>query len=130
MKSRVRKIRDEKHLTQQELADLVGVSRQTIHYIEKGDYNPSLILAYRIADVLGTPVNDLFYREAIIKDKLESLSLKKAKQIADDLNISYERIIALSEIEEEQILENFDKAELNNIAKKLGFKFDDLFEAN
>ncbi|TFF94736.1 MAG: transcriptional regulator [Promethearchaeota archaeon] len=130
MKSRVREIRDEKDLTQQELADLIGVSRQTIHYIEKGDYNPSLILAYKIADVLGTPVNDLFYREAIIRDELESLSVREVKELAEDLNMTYENIIALSEIEEEQILENFNKIELNNIAKKLGFKFDDLFESN
>jgi putative transcriptional regulator len=56
--------RAEKKLTQQELADAVGVSRQTILSIEKNRYNPSLILAIKIAKVLDRPIMDVFnYKE-------------------------------------------------------------------
>jgi putative transcriptional regulator len=115
-------------LTQQELGDLVGVSRQTVYYIEKGDYNPSLILAFKISDVLKTPVNSLFYREPIIKDKVESLSIKEMKEIAEDLKMNQERIVSLSEIDEGELLKEFEKNELGNIAQKLGYSFDDLFQ--
>jgi putative transcriptional regulator len=47
-------------MTQQELADRVGVSRQTIFSVEKGRYNPSVGLALHLADVFGVPVEDLF----------------------------------------------------------------------
>jgi putative transcriptional regulator len=47
-------------LTQQELADKVGVSRQTIVAIEKNKYNPSLELAFRIAEVFETPLEEVF----------------------------------------------------------------------
>ncbi|TXT64382.1 MAG: hypothetical protein BAJALOKI3v1_220046 [Promethearchaeota archaeon] len=128
IKSRVREKREEMDLTQQELGDLVGVSRQTIYYIEKGDYNPSLILAFKISDVLKTPVNSLFYREPIIKDKVESLSIKEMKEIAEDLKMNQERIVSLSEIDEGELLKEFEKNELGNIAQKLGYSFDDLFQ--
>lgn len=47
-------------MTQQELADKVGVSRQTIIAIEKGQYSPSLELAFRIARVFSTPLEAVF----------------------------------------------------------------------
>ncbi len=47
-------------ITQQELADRVGVTRQTILSIERGRYNPSVGLALRLADVFGVPVESLF----------------------------------------------------------------------
>jgi putative transcriptional regulator len=51
-------------MTQQELADKTGVSRQTIVAIEQGKYSPSLDLAFRIARVFNTPIGDVFfYRE-------------------------------------------------------------------
>lgn len=48
-------------LSQQELADQVGVSRQTINAIEKGDYNPTINLCISICKVLGKTLNDLFW---------------------------------------------------------------------
>ena len=48
-------------LSQQELADKVGVSRQTINAIEKGDYNPSITLCIAICKVLGKTLDDLFW---------------------------------------------------------------------
>ncbi len=47
-------------MTQQELADKVGVSRQTIVAIEKSKYSPSLELAFKIANVFDTPLGDVF----------------------------------------------------------------------
>lgn len=48
-------------LSQQQLADQVGVSRQTINAIEKGDYNPSINLCISICKVLGKTLDDLFW---------------------------------------------------------------------
>jgi putative transcriptional regulator len=50
-------------ITQQELADKVGVTRQTILAIEKGKFNPSMKLALQIARVLGARVDEIFYLE-------------------------------------------------------------------
>jgi len=50
-------------MTQQNLADMVGVTRQTILYIEKGKYSPTIGLALRLAHVLGVRIEDLFELE-------------------------------------------------------------------
>ena len=50
-------------LSQQELAERVGVSRQTISAIEKGDYNPTINLCVAICKALGKTLNDLFWEE-------------------------------------------------------------------
>lgn len=55
--------RVEKQLSQQELADLCDVTRQTIGLIEKGKYNPTINLCVRIAKVLDKTLNDLFWDE-------------------------------------------------------------------
>ena len=59
MKTRVRELRKQSKLTQQQLADLVHVSNRTIIPIEKEQYSPSLMLAYRIAEVFGVTVEEL-----------------------------------------------------------------------
>lgn len=58
--NRVREVRRAARMTQAELAVAVGVSRQTVISIEGGDYAPSVLLALRIAAVLGRPVETLF----------------------------------------------------------------------
>ncbi|MEE0874539.1 MAG: helix-turn-helix transcriptional regulator [Ruminococcus sp.] len=50
-------------LSQQQLADLVGVSRQTVNAIEKGDYNPTIKLCTAICKALGKTLDDLFWEE-------------------------------------------------------------------
>ena len=50
-------------LSQQQLANMVGVSRQTINAIEKGDYNPTIKLCISICRVLGKSLDDLFWEE-------------------------------------------------------------------
>lgn len=60
MKNRVRELRTAAGMTQQQLAETVRVSARTIISLEKEQYNPSLLLAYRIAEVFGTTVEDLY----------------------------------------------------------------------
>lgn len=55
--------RASKDLSQQQLADLVGVSRQTINAIEKGDYNPTIRLCIQICKVLDRTLDELFWEE-------------------------------------------------------------------
>ena len=59
MKTRVKELRTQAGMTQQQLADLVRVSSRTILSIEKEQYNPSLMLAYRMAEVFGVSVEEL-----------------------------------------------------------------------
>ena len=58
--SKIHIYRATKRMTQQELADLVGVSRQTIMQLERNRYNPSMLLAYSIARVFDVTMEDLF----------------------------------------------------------------------
>ncbi|MGI5827518.1 MAG: helix-turn-helix transcriptional regulator [Patescibacteria group bacterium] len=60
MKTRIKEYRAKNELTQEELADKVGVRRETIVFLEKGKYNPSLKLAHDVARVLGATIDDLF----------------------------------------------------------------------
>ena len=53
-----------KDLSQDDLAKLVGVSRQTINAIEKGDYNPTINLCIAICKALGVTLNDLFWSDS------------------------------------------------------------------
>ena len=60
METLIKELREERGLTQQQLADIVDVTRQTILFLEKGKYNPSLRLAWKIADVFGKPLEEVF----------------------------------------------------------------------
>jgi putative transcriptional regulator len=60
MKTRIKELRARYDLTQEDLARKVGVRRETILFIEKGKYNPSLKLAYDIAKALNTTIDELF----------------------------------------------------------------------
>jgi len=60
VQTRIRELREEKGLTQKQLADLVDVTRQTILFLEKGKYNPSLRLAWKIAEVFDRPIEEVF----------------------------------------------------------------------
>lgn len=63
MKNKLEEIRKQKGIKQEELADAMGVSRQTISSLENGRYNPSVILAIKLARYFGTNVEDLFLYE-------------------------------------------------------------------
>ncbi len=60
MKTRIKELREKRNLTQEALADKVDVTRQTILFLEKGKYNPSLRLAYRIAKILNSRIDEVF----------------------------------------------------------------------
>ncbi len=64
MKNTIRVERAIKNITQAELAELIGVSRQTINTIESNRYVPSTVLALKIARVFGKPVEEIFTLEA------------------------------------------------------------------
>jgi putative transcriptional regulator len=57
----IQELRNKKNLTQQDLADAVDVTRATIIALEKGSYNPSLELAFRIAKFFKTTIENIFY---------------------------------------------------------------------
>ena len=63
MKNRLKVLRAERNWSQQDLADRLGVSRQSVNAIETGKYDPSLPLAFRIADVFGMPIETIFQRD-------------------------------------------------------------------
>jgi putative transcriptional regulator len=60
MKNKLRVLRAERDWSQTDLADLLGVSRQTISSLEKGRYDPSLPLAFKIARLFGQMIEDVF----------------------------------------------------------------------
>lgn len=60
MWNRVREMRTQEGMTQEELADSAGVSRQTIISIESGRYNPSIMLAYKLATTFSLSIEELF----------------------------------------------------------------------
>lgn len=63
MKNRIRVLRAEKGWSQAELADQVGVSRNSINAVENGKFDPSLPLAFRIADAFALKIEDVFLKE-------------------------------------------------------------------
>ena len=75
--NRIQIFRNERDLSRQELAELVGVNYQTIGYLEREEYNPSLDLAFRIAEVFGLPVEMVFSTRPmkplseVLRDQLE-----------------------------------------------------------
>ena len=65
---KMKSARAAKDLSQQQLADLVGVSRQTINAIEKGDYNPTIRLCIAICKALDKTLDDLFWEAGYIQN--------------------------------------------------------------
>ena len=63
LKNRLKEIRSEQELSQSKLAEMVGVSRQTINAIEKGDYNPTINLCIAICKTLNKTLDQLFWEE-------------------------------------------------------------------
>jgi putative transcriptional regulator len=70
VKNRLRELRDEHGWTQGALADRLGVSRQTVNAVETGRYDPSLPLAFRIARLLGEPIEKIFALDDMVADTL------------------------------------------------------------
>ena len=60
IKTRIKEYRAKHDMTQEDLAKLVGVRRETIYHLEAGKYNPSLVLAHSIAKVFDVAIEDMF----------------------------------------------------------------------
>lgn len=69
MKNRLEEIRKEKGITQEELASILEVSRQTIGSLENGRYNPSILLAFKIAKYFHLTIEDIFIYEEVEDEK-------------------------------------------------------------
>lgn len=63
MKNRLKVLRAERDWSQQDLADALGVSRQSVNAIETGKYDPSLPLAFKLADLFAMPIEEIFQRD-------------------------------------------------------------------
>jgi putative transcriptional regulator len=126
--SRIKQFREELGLPQKNLADLVGVSRQTIYYLERGSYNPSLTISFKISEIFKKPIQEIFYQEPIIKEILEGKSLVELREVAELAGIRLERLASLSEIGDEQLLRDFKEDTLIKVALGLELDFKDLFE--
>ena len=61
--NRLKVLRVERGMSRQELAEALGINYQTVGYIERGDYNPSLELAFRLGELFGLPIEAIFSRE-------------------------------------------------------------------
>lgn len=68
LSNRIRVLRAEKRMTQKDLAKKIGVSRQTIISTEKGNYTPSLVLGFEIANVFDVRIDEVFQYEKIKED--------------------------------------------------------------
>ena len=69
MKNRLRVLRAERAWSQQDLAERLAVSRQSVNAIETGRFDPSLPLAFRIADIFGLPIEQIFTNPALENDQ-------------------------------------------------------------
>ncbi|MDZ4690607.1 helix-turn-helix transcriptional regulator [Terricaulis sp.] len=68
MKNKIRVLRAERRWSQADLAERVGVSRNSINSIENGHFDPSLTLAFAIADVFESKIEDIFEREPLKRE--------------------------------------------------------------
>ena len=87
--SKIKELRAESGITQEELAKEVGVTRQTISYLEKGEYNPSLKIAHDIAKHFGKSVGEVFTYEPVLDLKRKQFNLT-SEQLATLVGIKVE----------------------------------------
>ena len=67
MRNRLKVLRAERDWSQADLAERLDVSRQSVNAIETGKYDPSLPLAFKIADVFGAPIEEIFLRDVAVQ---------------------------------------------------------------
>ena len=75
--NRISVLREERNLSRKDLAEQIGVNFQTVGYLEREEYNPSLDLAFRISEVFGLPVEMIFSIEPLKPLSQELLNQKK-----------------------------------------------------
>jgi DNA-binding XRE family transcriptional regulator len=84
--NRLKVLRVERGMSRQELAEGLGINYQTVGYIERGDYNPSLELVFRISELFGLPIEAVFSREPFRPLSEEVYGREAAGEGADAVN--------------------------------------------
>jgi putative transcriptional regulator len=82
--NRLKVLRTERGMSRQELAEALGINYQTVGYIERGDYNPSLELVFRISELFGLPIEAIFSREPFRPLSEEIYGRQDIREGADD----------------------------------------------
>ncbi|MCK4382369.1 MAG: helix-turn-helix domain-containing protein [Candidatus Lokiarchaeota archaeon] len=125
--SRIKQLRENLKLTQQDLAQKVGISRQTIYYLERGTYNPSITLSLKIAEVFGKPTDEIFYLEPVIKSYVDNTSTGKIRKALNKLNMEFKELMRLTEMSDSELTNTYTEEKCRQVSKVLGTKFEDLF---
>lgn len=126
--SRIKELREEQNLSQQDLARLAKVSRQTIYYLERGISNPSLTLSYKIKDILNKKtVEEIFFNEPIIRDFLGNKTTDELDEVAELTGIDSIKIWNLKKIDDDQLSKSYTEEDLISIAEAFGLSFEEFF---
>lgn len=115
-------------MQQKELADLLGVSRQTIYYLEKGTYTPKLTLSLKIARIFKKSMEEIFFLEPLIREVIGSITIDELERVSKSTGIERDRIETLRKINNQELNEGYSKKELVKLSRALGYKFESLFE--
>jgi len=126
--SRIRELREEKKFSQLELAKLLGVTRQTVYYLETGKYNPSLTTSFKVSHIFEKPIEEIFYFEPIIKEAIGNKKLEELEEIAKNVGVPFEKLLTLRKMNDDDLLKRFNQSDLVKISDALGLKFEDLFK--
>jgi len=125
--SKIKELREKEDIKQQELAEMVDVSRQTIYYLEKGSYNPSLTLSMRISEVFEKPIEEIFYFEPIIRDIIRKKTYEELEEISKESGIEKAKIMQIPDMDDEDLKNSFVEEELRNLSEVIDKDFEDLF---
>ena len=87
-----------------------------------------MTLSFKLTEIFQKSLENIFYQEPIIKVILEGKSLAELKEVAETADINLEKLVSLSEIDDEELNSSFNDDLLVKIAMGLGMEFDDLFE--
>lgn len=79
--NRIAVLRQERNISRKDLAEKIGVNFQTVGYLEREEYNPSLDLAFRIAEVFGLPIDLIFSTEPLKPLSQELLDRNRGKEM-------------------------------------------------
>jgi putative transcriptional regulator len=127
MVSRVKELREALNMSQKELSEQVNVSRQTIYHLEKGTYNPRMDLSLKLRETLGKPVEEIFSLEPIITDLIGKKTTNELEDIAKEVDLSFEDLYKLKNLDESELLNEFSEEQLQDIADAFGVDFEELF---
>ena len=126
--SKIKEFREDNNMQQKDLADLLGVSRQTIYYLEKGTYTPKLTLSLNIAKIFKKPIEEIFFLEPVIRDVIGGITIDQLDKLSEETGLDREGINNLRKISNKELEDDYTKTELNKLSDALGLKLEELFE--